>query len=140
MATNFSTPTPITWRVADLDPRITLDSAKQVFSVGDAGRYLIRYVLRYYAQVDPGGAILRDSMGRRIDTGSCVTLVALNGSPIKASESWDITGIGMHQKQFVQALAAGDQLVMQLRCMTSEPIDVRVGGAGGGTLILQRVQ
>ena len=134
------TPAPITWRANDLDPRITLDSAKQVFTVGDSGRYLIRYVLKYIPYVDPDGAIVRDSAGRRIDTGACWPKIQRNGSDIKASVSWDVSNSGVHQKQFVQELAVGDQLVMQLTCMTSEPIVVRVGGAGGGTIILQRVQ
>lgn len=139
-ATSRFQPTPMAWRVADLDPRITLDSAKQIFTVADPGRYLIRYVLKYRPIVDPNGAIVRDAQGRRIDTESCVPELALNGSAIPASQSWDINNIGTHEKQFVQVLAAGDQLVMQLGCATSEPIQIRIGGAGGGTIILQRVQ
>lgn len=139
-ATSRFLPTPMAWRVADLDPRITLDSAKQIFTVADPGRYLIRYVLKYRPVFDPNGAIVRDAQGRRIDTETCVPELALNGSAIPASQSWDINNIGTHEKQFVQVLAAGDQLVMQLGCATSEPIQIRIGGAGGGTIILQRVQ
>lgn len=140
LANTNGTPEPVPWSVADLDASVTLDGTKTVFTIGDAGRYVIRYVVKFR----PSGEGVRNSSNRLLDTTTCQSDMALNGSAsIAASLAWNSINFGMLEKQFVQTLAAGDTLVLRIACPNGievTTIPFYITGSGGGTIILQRVQ
>lgn len=140
-----TTPAPIPWEYTDLDQRVTLDAGGVTFTVNDAGRYLIRYALKYRPQ--PEGA-QNASDGTPLATNNCQSSVALNGTAasnaINASRDWNANNNGLMEKQFVQTLAAGSTLTVQISCLIANrlgtSIPVYLYGGGSSTFIVQRIQ
>lgn len=145
VADTDGTPAPIPWEYTDLDQRVTLDAGGVTFTVNDAGRYLIRYALKYRPQ--PDGA-QNASDGTPFATNNCQSSVALNGTAasnaINASRDWNSNNNGLMEKQFVQTLAAGSTLTVQISCpIPNRPgtsVPVYLYGGGSSTFILQRIQ